>query len=815
MKTKIILLLASISIVNNVLAFEFKLDGLIYRALSNTQTYVTVYGDTKCSVITIPETVTYNGREYNVTAIGAGAFKDFSSLTSITIPKTIKSIGDGAFNGCTNLTKTNFTGDIADWCTIHFTPSYAASEHKSNPIYYSHNLYINDVEITDLVIPDSVICIEECAFCKCSSLTSVFISNSVTRIGSQAFRDCSSLSHITIGSSVKSIEGNAFLGCTALTKTNYIGDIANWCAIQFGLRDSNPIYYSQNLYIKDVEVNVLIIPSPATCIKQYAFVNCLSLSSVNIANSVMTIERYAFEGCSSITSATIPNSVISIGDEAFYNVPNIIYSGTATGTPWGARSVNGYVEKYFVYESEAKTQLLACSSAAKGNITIANSVTNIGKYAFNDCASITSITIPNSVINIDDYAFTNCPGLTSITLPNSVTNIGGCIFENCLNLSSVIIGGDSMMNISPYAFDYCKAITSITWDIKNHKGGWTTGGTVYDKNYKDFSPFYKIRDQITSFVFGNNVEDIPACLCCGLDSLTSVTISNSVKNIGYDAFYDCRSLTSITLPNSIKYIGTGAFEHCVELNSINIPNSVTGIANYAFSSCYSLTSINIGNSVTWIGDYAFDGCSSLSDVTIGESIKVIGSFAFAGCFAITKTNYTGDIADWCMIQFSNNISNPIYYSHNLYIKDVEINDLEIPNSVKKIGEYAFYNCYSLRTITIPHSVTRIMSSAFYSCKAISDVYCKAMTPPECAPYCFDYIPTDCKLHVPLGTKTAYQTKYGWKQFYHIFEEDFTNLLPETHVSSPFSTTIRKVLYNGQIFIQKGNNKTYTVTGIEL
>ena len=98
--------------------------------------------------------------------------------------------------------------------------------------------------------------------------------------------------------------------------------------------------------------------------------------------SVTSIGSSAFLGCSGLTSVTIPNSVTSIGKDAFSYVPNIVYSGTATGSPWGARNVNGYVEGYLVYESDAKTQLLVCSSAATGEITIPNSVTSIGKSAF-------------------------------------------------------------------------------------------------------------------------------------------------------------------------------------------------------------------------------------------------------------------------------------------------------------------------------------------------------------------------------------------------------------------------------------------------
>ena len=133
----------------------------------------------------------------SVTSIGGEAFYNCSSLTSITIPNSVTSIGGSAFYGCSSLTKTNYTGDITGWCNIKFGDDYA------NPMYYSHNFYINDQEIRDLVIPNGVDTINNYAFYNCSSLTSVTIPNSVTVIGWGAFRDCSSITSITFEGTVE------------------------------------------------------------------------------------------------------------------------------------------------------------------------------------------------------------------------------------------------------------------------------------------------------------------------------------------------------------------------------------------------------------------------------------------------------------------------------------------------------------------------------------------------------------------------------------------------------------------------------------
>ncbi|MBQ9296654.1 MAG: leucine-rich repeat protein [Paludibacteraceae bacterium] len=171
-----------------------------------------------------------------------------------------------------------------------------------------------------------------------------------------------------------------------------------------------------------------------TSIGGSAFWGCSGLTSVTIGNSVTSIGSQAFQYCTGLTSVTIPNSVTSIGNYAFSNVANIIYSGSATGSPWEARSVNGYVDGYLVYSDETKTNLLACSSAATGDIDIPNSVTSIGNSAFDDCSGLTSVTIPNSVTSIGNYAFAYCRGLTSVTIDaETPPTLGMETFDNTNN----------------------------------------------------------------------------------------------------------------------------------------------------------------------------------------------------------------------------------------------------------------------------------------------------------------------------------------------------------------------------------------------
>ena len=449
-----------------------------------------------------------------ITSIKDKAFTNCCNITSIIIPEGVTSIGDYAFafayggmscsvtipNSLVSIGYYAFTGiycdaiyisDLSAWCNI--------SDNYSGLQSYSYSLFLNEVEITNLIIPNDVSSIRRNAFEHCTSLTSVTIPNSVTSIGDIAFADCSSLTSITIPTSVMSIGKRAFEKCSGLTSVT--------------------------------------IPNSVTSIGDYAFSSCSALTSATIGNGVTSIGLQAFSNCPSLTTITMPSNSISIGTSAFeycYSLKKVIVPDIAAWCKnYFINSLSNPLHFAHHIYSDENTEITV--------LNIPNSITRICQYTFDGCTALTSITIPASVTDIEAGSFSECSSLTSITIPNSVINIGNSAFSGCSSLTSITIP-NSVTSIGPYAFSRCSNLSSI--NIPNVI-------TIGNSAFSGCSNLSSINIP--------NVITIGSYAFSECSSLSSINIP-SLTRMGYGAFSECTGLTSITLPNSVWEIEGYAFK---------------------------------------------------------------------------------------------------------------------------------------------------------------------------------------------------------------------------------------------------------------
>ncbi len=355
----------------------------------------------------------------------------------------------------------------------------------------------NNINITSIMIPDSVRSIGNSAFSQCTNLESITIPSSVTSIGDNAFSGCtklvhtergvtyvgnyvydcdtsvtsvkikegtlgiwksafykcSSLTSITIPDSVTSIGDYAFFGCSSLNAV-HISDIAAWCNISFGDYSSNPLIYAHNLYLNGELVTDLVIPSGVTSIGDFEFYECTSLTSITIPDSVTSIGYRAFFYCSSLESITIPDSVTSIGDGAFSGCSSL----ESITIPDSVTSIG---EKAF-YRCFSLNAVHMSDIAAWCNISFGDYSSNPLIYAHNlylNGELVTDLVIPSGVTSIGMYAFSECSRLESITIPSSVTSIGRGAFYFCSSLTSINFQGTKAQWNAISKGDTCNSYT--------------------------------------------------------------------------------------------------------------------------------------------------------------------------------------------------------------------------------------------------------------------------------------------------------------------------------------------------------------------
>ena len=298
--------------------------------------------------------------------------------------------------------------DLSDAKIVKSTDSYVwdGGDQNGSNDELGYSVFKGCSVLTSVTIPSSVTSIGGSAFEGCSGLTSVTIPSSVTEIGGAAFKGCSGLTSVTIPSSVTSIGGSTFSGCSGLTSLTLPSGVTWIGGATFSGCSS---------------LTSLTLPSGVTLIGDYAFSGCSGLTSLTLSSGVTSIGKYAFSGCSGLTSLTLPSGVTSIGRYAFEGCSGLTSLTLSSGvTSIGYSAFSGCSGLKYIrcqINDEIETYL------SKGHpfIPVECGI----EYYLND-KKITSVVIPSTITELGKYAFQNCRDLTSVyvswSVPNSVNS---------------------------------------------------------------------------------------------------------------------------------------------------------------------------------------------------------------------------------------------------------------------------------------------------------------------------------------------------------------------------------------------------------
>ena len=782
------------SFTNDVNLYPFYSTSALEFVMQDDGTYAVKQGETIGTVANLKIPATFNGAE--VTVILENAFSSCASLITVQIPDTIKLVGVGAFTTAKNLTAIEVyeakPGEVYEtfykddngilvredqgttWLEVvprgmtgEFTIPDYVDKILTKAFYYSN--------LTKVTIPASIKTVPEYAFYYANTEEIVFASGATTPVvlEKNCFYKCSQIKAITLPAQIdmtnmsfstfkSMLSSFTALTSIAIAESETLEATYTTVGGILASADGKTLLYCPRGYANDLE-----IPNGVTAIADNAFEYCENITSVTIPVWVTSIGKNAFQHCDGIKTITFKGGRtddLTIMESAFtcvYYVETINFEGNEEGTlDEGQIILNKLAFNGSSYSSKLHTVNIGDGvniasipqqafqtqvSLREFNVSPKAYIGSIGERAFEKCTALTSFEVPVSVTSIAKNAFNGCTKLQTLTFATAegeaALTIASGAFNGCTALKSIELP-DRLASFDASAFEGCNNLTAFT--VKDTNANYITqNGILFKRNVDENNNvvFTELLFYPKALVKANNgiIDNIPETVTTiggsafsDNSSLKKVVIPAAVSSIGNFAFANCENLAEVVFSpvaqaddTKTLTIGESAFLNCKALtDSFRLPSYTVSIAYAAFQGC-EFTHFVIPESVTFIGKAAFWGMATLQTV----EFKTTGNLTFengtannaTGGGAFASTGLTQVALPAGLTELGNYAFYKCYALQSVTIGNVTVTDGVVATDSKliRIGNRAFEQCIALESIIIPKTVTAIGTNAFAATEKVS------------------------------------------------------------------------------------------------
>lgn len=695
----------------------------------------------------LPDTITHEGKIYEVTSIEKGALENCDKLQQIFLSSNLNEIPFGTFAHCSSLQNIYVDPSNQNFCDLN---GVLFDKYRSILFCYPKGRKDRHYQV-----PSGTVGLAPACFIDCEALESVYLFDNIRYIGIQAFYKCSSLKTISLPAALGELYGGAFYMCDHLESVYALGEMPAAINDSF---DTDTLKRA-TLYVGRENLQLYKASNEWNKFNKIKMLNDISLNDESL------LFRQNGERTITLTAANnkLPGRI---------SVPEMIeYKGVS-----------------YTVDRIGRNSFEDCHQLTE--IELPNSINSIGYRAMSGCMNLKSVNIPINLRIIENEAFSFCVNLTSIFLPEHVEAIGDCVFNGDIKLQEIKVDRNNKQYVSQDGILYDRRGALVAYPAAKKESTFVlpasvdamNGSTFVDaanltqfevpsssKHYSTVDGVLVSKDQSILIAYPRGRKD------------KKYSVYGSIRQINQWAFTKCKA-SHITLPENLQELEPGAFFNCPNLVQITLPQGLTAISERCFLSCEKLKKVSLPESIESIGIAAFLNCKELEEINLPDKITRIEKGTFASCASLTHIELPEELESIGDQAFAN---------------CPQLSNITIPASVNSIGEEAFSNTF----------VELGMLTSLLNNGENMSIIMKGETPPVIAKNTFDpYCYSKVDLIVPENTVENYRHTTGWMQFKSIISRPSDKKEKRAAIGFSNSNFIYTIIGENKVELTKWENR---------